>query len=212
MCALVGSYDLVKFKELIALNSSRGSHSWSATIFTRYGDIRLQVKNMGEFNLSFLINAMPGDYVFGHIQAPTTEARGMEAVHPAISPTSMLWHNGILLPSTIAQLQVETGLTNEQWDTKLLAAKIDKDGWDGLLDLKGSFSCARYTPDNGLHFFRNDISPLYYDAEGNISSTEFEGSVETAPGRVYTMSFQYGHLLTTETTFKNKESPFFFFD
>lgn len=210
MCALVGSFDLLKFRELVELNSSRGSHSWSCTIFNKYGDIRVLNKGMGQFDFRTLLDAKAGDYVFGHVQAPTTEARDITSVHPAFAGDSYLWHNGILLASTIAQLQVETELLDEKWDTKLLAAKIEKDQWEGLLEVQGSFSCARFNNAEGLHFFRNEISPLFYDMSGNISSTKFENSVPTDPGRVYMMSFKYEHLLKTDQTFKNNENPFFF--
>lgn len=212
MCALIGSYDIVRFKQLVALNSYRGCHSWSGVMFDQYGELRIEDKGFGEFDDRFLLNAQPGWYVFGHIQAPTTEARTFDSIHPAEGKDSLLWHNGILLGPTIVELQAMLNLPKVKWDTELLANLIDSQGFDGLKTLNGSFSCARYTKQAGLHFFRNDISPLFYNTDGDISSTQFEGSVSTQPGVVYDFNFKFKHLVETLTSFHNNEQPFFFIE
>jgi len=66
------------------------------------GILTVLVQKMGTVNLDPVMIA-PNNYAIVHVQAPTTEARTLDSVHPAIIidrykswPQKALWHNGII--------------------------------------------------------------------------------------------------------------------
>ena len=72
----------------------------------------------------------------------------------------------------------------------------------------GTFSCARYDKQD-LYLFRNEISPLFYDEDLNISSTKFENSKDTEAGVMYFMNLQRSELEPMKR-FETKENPYYF--
>ena len=184
MCAIFGSRDKEKFLELAELNQYRGNFAHSTTVFQtgalkHYRDaetVRHVTTNRGydEFVDSV---TMAGDdvltitYYLGHVQAPTTDSID---THPSNINGDLLWHNGIIKDYQVQEWKQELG--NRDWDTELLHRHLVLGG--DLDNVDGTFSCARYTKDN-IFLFRNEISPLFYDDDMNISSTKFDDSLET---------------------------------
>ena len=220
MCAIFGSFDKEKFEELAELNQYRGDFSWSITqfvtgAFKHYRDgeavfsSRMR-KSLGTFPKHFqgqhydfkdYDSTLYKTYWLGHVQAPTTESIEM---HPSCIRNDMLWHNGIIKDYQVKEWQEGYGSLN--WDTELLHRHILLGG--DLDDVDGTFSCARYDGEQ-VTLFRNEISPLFYDEDLNISSVEFENSEETEAGVNYGMDF-HSKVLEPLNRFETKENPYYF--
>ena len=97
-------------------------------------------------------------------------------------------------------------LGNVEWDTELLHRHLVLG--NDLDNVDGTFSCVRYTKDN-LYLFRNEISPLFYDEDMNISSTKFDNSLETESGVMYQMNL-VNNSLELINRFETKENPYYF--
>lgn len=223
MCAIVGSFDRNKLIELIELNSYRGSHSYSFSTLNTYNQLTVRKQGLGSINYDDII-VHSGYYGIVHIQAPTTDAKSLDTVHPAISknestfrkdkytlekkPYSCLWHNGIIKDDCIKKLQQKQS-TDEVWDTKLLLNEVDN-SFSNLNSIDGTFSCCYYK-DGRLYLFRNDISPMFIDEQLNISSTKFEGSVATEPNKVWLVDTYY-KVLHNVFEFETVENPYFFLE
>lgn len=209
MCAIFGSFSYEKFLELADLNSYRGQHSFSISYFNPdNGSLDQAIKWRGNFNPD-LEKPKKGVYYIGHIQAPTTDNKTSEAIHPSICTAdksiSYLWHNGILKEDCIESLQ-DHYQTNEKWDTHLLHKWLCEG--NSLSDIDGTFSCLRYSH-HILYLFRNEISPMFVDSQLNISSTKFEGATKTPANKVLKFDFSNNELVEIDT-FKTKENPYYF--
>lgn len=205
MCAILGSFSKDVLQNLIKTNSYRGNHSYSLTrINVITGDLQIIEKSLGKPNLDN-VSFEEGYYYLGHVQAPTTEERTLESVHPSEYEGEYLWHNGIIKDSTVKKLQ-EILEDNTTWDTRLLHKFLKKGG--KLEDIEGSFSCARYKK-HGIFLFRNQIAPLFYDKDLNISSTRFENCKAT-PSNTYLWMDFVNRKLATIFTFENKHNPYYF--
>lgn len=205
MCAIVGSKNFGKFKELLELNSYRGSHSYSVAEYSiSTGRLELKKRGLGEINFDKI--QFGGGYYIGHIQAPTTASKNKSNIHPSKLYRDYLWHNGILKHDSIQLMKEQLNLLQENWDTKLLHfwLRQDKD----LSEIDGTFSCLRYL-NYGLYLFRNEISPMYIDRDMSISSTKFENSLET-PANAYLYLDLIGDRLDTLYEFETKENPYYF--
>ena len=66
----------------------------------------------------------------------------------------------------------------------------------------------RYNKEH-IYIFRNEISPLFFDNNLNISSTEFENSEETEAGVMYKMNLHDKELEVIQR-FETKENPYYF--
>jgi hypothetical protein len=217
MCAIFGSSSKEKFLELIEVNQYRGSESWSVTQFQigalkHYRDAETfklvnEFKGLGEFFLDVMDEFEEQDlllnnfYYLGHVQAPTTSGG---SIHPSRYDNDLLWHNGIIKDYQVKEWQEEYG--NKDWDTELLHRHIILGG--KLDDVDGTFSCARYDKEH-IYLFRNEISPLFYDKDLNISSTEFENTEETEAGVMYKMNL-HDRDLEVMYRFETKENPYYF--
>ena len=225
MCAIFGSSDKDKFLELAKLNEYRGSTAWSCTIFTAckfkhyYEGINLvssETVEKNHFSMDMLIDLSAtineyesvtkndsGEvtYYLGHTQTPTTQS--LEH-HPSVYGEDYLWHNGIIKESQREIWKKQYG--EVEWDTDLLHRHLILNG--SLSDVDGTFSCVRYR-NKQLKVFRNEISPLFFDKELNISSVEFEDSKETESGFVYELDIQ-SKTLEKQNHFKTKENPYYF--
>ena len=214
MCAIVGSFDTEKLKELVELNSYRGQHSHSISYYNCREKTLTITKKLGSLELAD-INIPEGHYGICHIQAPTTDATDINSIHPASglfeNKPTCLWHNGILKNTTVKALQKYYG-TDEEWDTTLLLHRLNSAGIPENID--GTFSCLWFKPlgqgRGDLYLFRNEISPMFIDDNFNISSTKFEGSHSTDPNVILWMYMDL-KLLIKKETFKTVESPYFFF-
>ena len=213
MCAIVGSFDKEKLKELIKLNTYRGNHSYSLCEYNpQTREITILEKGLGDFNYSKVSELEDGMYYIAHTQAPTTDAKSTQSIHPSQYDFAYLWHNGIIKDYFVKEMQNKL-VTNEAWDTELLNRWVY---FNHLLDeVDGTFSCLRYS--NGLTLFRNEISPMFIDDNFNISSTKFESSRPTPAGEILYMNLEkskkFGDTveqLVSIGSFKTKENPYFF--
>jgi len=207
MCAIFGSYSRDVFYELMELNSYRGFHSYSISVYDPIKrDIKIVKKGLGHFDASNVEDYM-GVYWIGHIQAPTTEAKSLDTVHPSAWPShnTYMWHNGILKEDCIKMMQTALD-TKVVWDTKLLHHwLLDR---RSLSDVDGTFSCLMYEQGDIL-LFRNEISPMFIDDQLNISSTKFTDSVRTPANSVLKLDFINNVPVEVET-FSTKENPYYF--
>ena len=213
MCAIFGSKNKDKFLELAELNQYRGSYAHSTTVFQtgkfqHYPDaervIHITTNTAeGEFKDSITMaeDEYKTTYYLGHVQAPTTDS---VKTHPSNIDGDLLWHNGIIKDYQVQEWKEQLG--NVEWDTELLHRHLVLGG--KLDNVDGTFSCARYTKDN-IFLFRNEISPLFYDDDMNISSTKFDDSLETESGVMYLMDLVRNNL-EPMSRFETKENPYYF--
>lgn len=218
MCAIVGSNYVEVLKELVELNLYRGSHSYSVSLFNKTtGILSIMEKKLGKPNLdNFTIPV--NSYAIVHIQAPTTDGKTREFIHPATLvskfeswPDQALWHNGIIKDSIVRENVTKF---NTSWDTmQILKSLIDTDNnWMVLNKLDGSFSCLYYDrADLSMYIFRNEISPMYIDDNFSLSSTKFEGSKETEPNKAFKLNFS-NNSLKEVGRFTTAENPYFFLE
>jgi hypothetical protein len=203
MCGIFCSFYRDKLIELSKLNSYRGSHSFS---FTRVGSE--PIRRFGDFDISL---ASEEGYKICHVQAPTTESRDVTSIHPAEFDGRRLWHNGIVKDFDIKRLQKKHGV-DDPWDTRLILRELIADNWlDNLSEINGSFACI-FQEDDMFFVFRNEISPLFYDSDLNISSVRFEGAIPLPANQVFVLDFEEKALIDMEFKFKTKENPYYFGD
>lgn len=206
MCAIFGSKDFNKFKELADLNSYRGQHSYSISVYDiKTGDITPVKKELGSFTTEGLNPDLQDVYWIGHIQAPTTQSKDLDSVHPSVVNSSFLWHNGIIKEDYIKRMQESLNMACN-WDTKLLHYWVIKE--NDLSEVDGTFSCLRYY-DGKLYLFRNEISPMFIDDQLNISSTKFSDSNKTRPNAMLRIEFNLDNVALL-STFNTRENPYYF--
>lgn len=216
MCAITGSFDTEKLRELVVLNSYRGQHSHSISYYNIETKLLTVTKNLGSIDLES-INIPEGHYGICHTQAPTTEAKDADSIHPAVAFDGQafhaLWHNGIVKDSAVQKLKDELLTPQSTWDTELILRKVITKGTPDLID--GTFSClwykGSYYGKGELVLFRNDISPMFIDSDMNISSTKFHGSVSTKANTILQMDLE-NNTLKEIGWFKTVENPYFFWD
>lgn len=219
MCSILGSFTKEDLVKLVKLNEYRGQHSHSVSFYSVAEQKLVSVhKGMGPLPID-QITIPPGYYCICHMQAPTTEAKSIDSVHPAEWDGHYLWHNGIVKPHSIASMQESLSVYSEamfdcysKWDTKLLVQMIYRNGMKTLSDVDGTFACLYVEPWFGLdklYLFRNEISPLFVDDKYNVSSTKFDGSRSLEPNVVW--QFEPGVAITDSGHhFKTAENPYYF--
>ena len=200
MCAITGSFNKEKLKELYSLNAYRGELSYSLSSFAVQDtkvklNILMQDKDKMPSNLIDDITGKDNVYFVAHSQAPTTNS---DNIHPAVYGDTMLWHNGIIKQKSIP---------DETWDTLWLLEQITYYGWSTLSRIDGTFACLMYNSGE-MFVFRNEISPLFYDSDLNFSSTKFEGSVSLEPNKVFRIDFG-NKQLSTVAFFQTHENPYY---
>ena len=202
MCSIIGSSNREYFKKLYNLNAYRGALSHSLCALNVNGHIEQLAKDYGELTEDNIESFNSSFYFLGHSQAPTTESKN---VHPAVNGGQLLWHNGI----------IKQGTFEGEWDTQWMLDNIIEKGFGFLSDVDGSFACVYHNTQN-LFIFRNEISPLFVDAEFNISSTKFNNSTPVPPNKVYQVTFVTTDRdtptvrLNVVAEFKTKENPYYF--
>jgi len=209
MCSIIGSFSKEKIVDLVKLNLYRGQHSYSYSYYNPE-DNNIQVtRGLGEIPLDN-INIPEGCYCIAHMQAPTTENKDINSVHPAQLGSSFLWHNGIIKSKWIEKRKEHIEVSeypnrNNSWDTFLILRQYLEDGH--LNNIDGTFSCVYYSPMEGLQLFRNEISPLFIDKDHNISSTKFDFSSPLNPNIIW--NFTPGESIIEDGTFNTVENPYF---
>lgn len=200
MCAITGSHNKIKLKELYMLNAYRGELSYSVSTFRPVGNrVQLQILFTGEGKCpQGLVDDLPlsqGDFIVAHSQAPTTNSKN---IHPAVYGEAMLWHNGIIK---------QKNMSEGTWDTAWLLENIIDYGWSTLSRVDGTFACIMYHGGK-LFAFRNEISPLFYDDHLNFSSTKFEGCKSLEPNKVFELHLPSASL-STVAYFSTLENPYY---
>lgn len=206
MCSIMGSFDRERLIELCRLNEYRGQYAHSISYYEPVNGQIDVTRKTGEINYDD-IKIPQGHYCIVHMQAPTGDYLG--SIHPAYVNGNLLWHNGIIKQSYIAKMQSEIDPHSDfiiNWDTYLLLLKI-KDNFKGLHDIDGSFSCLMYK-EKELFLFRNIISPMFYNANLDISSTRFERSYSTDHDVVFQMDFLNKTLVGVDH-FATKNNPYY---
>ena len=204
MCSIIGSKSKETLVQLAQLNEYRGTHSHSLFVFDENFDIVYNHRGFGPLIVSD--HSVSGYYYIGHQQAPTTEAKDLQAIHPAVEDGALLWHNGIIKADDVARLQ-RLYETDEKWDTQLLLRDYLDTG--NLSQIDGTFACVLYS-DYQLRIFRNEISPMFYNEQGDISSTKFEGSMSVPANKVLTFDPSYVNMFNVVAEFTTKENPYYF--
>lgn len=219
MCSIIGSFDLEKFLELVKLNQSRGTFSFSfATLFINNGEILSVdlIKQFGEFQENVLATQNSPTpftkYYIGHVQAPTGGLlKEPGRIHPSVlqknRQNSYLWHNGILKENCITTLQTRNN-RKSQWDTKLLHLEIWNHGLKSLSNIDGSFGCVLISL-NRMYIFTSDIITLFIDNEFNLSSIPFTNSRRIDPNFIHMMDFNEQKLIASRK-FQSLSSPYYF--
>ena len=210
MCSIIGSFSSETFKELLELNKSRGSFSYSLTVLNPFTNNAVTTKGFGDFDLSLLDDITPNSYLLGHCQAPTNGLHKLvERIHPYVNADGIkLLHNGIIKSKNMKILNEKMG-TNYEWDTQALAEYIIPDLIPRLSDIEGSFACVLVEPHTFVKVFRNAIAPLFTDGKGNLSSTKFEPSVSIKENTFYVLSFATKSFMPVGE-FINTHNPYYF--
>ena len=216
MCSIVGSYDKEKFKELVELNSYRGSFSNSITVFSP-NKPNITIKNFGKMDFELLDQFIGPSYFLGHSQSPTNGlVLEFNRIHPCriieCGTNFSLLHNGIIKPHYVDLLnsRYDTAFT---WDTEALCHHIveslSRHGWECLDEVDGSFACAAFGSWQEVHIFRNSAAPLFLDKDSlDISSTKFPKGELIPVNKVLAFDLFSHH--KWESTFNNKHNPFYF--
>ena len=211
MCSIIGSFDKEKLIDLCELNAYRGQHSHSISYMDNTFGIYLMKKSFGPIDYE-AIDPHDGEYCIIHMQAPTTDSKELNNIHPASNNpycrNSMLWHNGIIKEKEVERLR-EKYQMKSTWDTYILLHHLIAGG--SLDDIDGTFSCLWYNDMRELRLFRNEISPMFIDSHSTISSTKFENSVATEPNTMFDFN-PFKNKLTPLYSFQTKENPYYFGD
>lgn len=204
MCAIVGSFDIDEFYDLVKRNSYRGSHSYSIAAFDIYTEqVEIIDKGFGEMPVKDIHNT--NKYLIGHVQAPTTDSKNESSIHPAVDRGDLLWHNGIIKAHQVKEWQT-VWKKQWEWDTKWLLHNLNTgDIQKTLSEADGSFACLWYHQYSGLSLFRNENSPMFVKGH-TISSTRFAGSESLESGVVF--DFKLGGWIKSDKKFKTAEEFF----
>lgn len=210
MCSIIGSFDRQTLIDLCELNAYRGQHSHSISYMDDTG-IYFTQKKFGPIDYE-KIDPYDNDYCIIHMQAPTTDSKTIDNIHPATdnpySIDSLLWHNGIIKEKEVERLREKYDMKST-WDTYILLHHLIAGG--SLNDIDGTFSCLWYNDARELRLFRNEISPMFIDSNSNISSTKFINSVPTDPNVMFEFN-PFKNKLTPLYSFQTKENPYYFGD
>ncbi len=201
MCAIVGSFNKEKLKELYTLNNYRGELSYSFSLFDENYKLATILKDSGKMPDNLIDKyGIDNKFMLTHSQAPTTDST-TDNIHPASIKNHLMWHNGIIKQKTLPE---------NVWDTHWLLSRIINEGWDILSTIDGTFACVLYDGTK-LYVFRNEISPLFYDEQFNFSSTKFDGSISVPPNVVFELN-PYEKSMIEIVEFDTFDNPYFFMD
>lgn len=201
MCSIIGSFKKDTLIDLCKMNEYRGQHSHSISYYDIVtGQITVQRKS-GAVSYDDIVQKSLV-YMIVHMQAPTGERTN---IHPAQYDGKYLWHNGILKQSYIESLRRDLDEVCN-WDTFLMLKALVKNR-DTINEFDGSLSCLLYDNEK-LYLFRNEISPMFYDANLNISSVKFDNSSATPPNQIHHVDFNFSCLFAVKN-FMTRFNPYF---
>lgn len=204
MCSIIGSFNKSTVLDLCELNSYRGQHSHSISYFdTTINKFTSIQRKLGQISYD-AIDIPDNHYCVIHMQAPTTDSKSSNNIHPAEIDSNLLWHNGIIKEKEIQQLNALYDI-NITWDTYILLHHMVH---DGIPEIDGSFSCLYYD-DYRMYLFRNEISPMFIDDKMNISSTKFPDSYPTPPNQMLLFE-PHLNILQNVFRFSTIENPYYF--
>jgi hypothetical protein len=216
MCSIIGSYRKEKFKELVEINKTRGTFSYSVTVIeVLNNNIAEIIKDFGEINYDIIECYEDYEFYFlAHQQAPTNSlVKLKERIHPAIINNSYLYHNGIITNKGLDIIKNEISVNDidinlSGWDTYILLKFIEQssDTTFNLSKIIGGFACV-LLKDKEFLLFRNSSSIIYFDYHLNISSTKFNDSVEAVPGHIYKFDLS-NRTIKLFSTFNDLDSNF----
>jgi len=196
MCAIFGSADVIKFRELYNLNSHRGvsAHGLVLLYSKKYDDSSYIVKGEGIYSRfdSLIQNKRMYKYFTGHTQAPTSSAQVFNETtsHPFFCGEWVVSHNGVItnfkeLTKTvladkisIVDSSIIPALLHTETSDITIGAKIIK----VLSKIKGTHSTTIYNTFLDRLYIARCGSTLYIDDKGNYSSTKFDGSESVKDG------------------------------
>ena len=216
MCAIFGSTNSEKFTKLYELNKPRGISASSAIVITGGNWMQL-IKSDGAFDENRL---KPGSYYLGHCQAPTTlkQEFNYDTSHPFTWKRFLVAHNGIItnaeeLAEEYKLQYYNTVRVDSSVIPGLIGTFFHKESSRPLQDiikqtaelLKGTFACYIFDDRSSRIFLIRSGSTLFYDKDGNFSSTKFDHAIPFEEGRV-------GELVNGKVVYHNTficNSPFF---
>ena len=207
MCAIFGSKDKETFIKLYNLNKQRGISAHHVRV--------LDYKNreVGSWTMEGQMNdaRLPdGKYYIGHCQAPTTENQkyDKDTTHPFRYQSYEVCHNGII--TNVKQLVKSYKLENfkkYKVDSSIIPELCYEIGPRAACELlEGTFSLLIYNTKTYELFLARSGSTLFYNDQGDFSSTEFDGSKEFPEGKLASVSVDG---IETEYTHFETHSPFF---
>lgn len=212
MCGIILTNDYKQLQAMYEANAERGKHSYSFCALDKNGRVIRLHRELGLMTplmLSEHINMTYKDakVFIMHNQAPTTEARGIDSVHPYEDPYrhSLLWHNGIIKPDFVSKLD-----SKAVWDTQILSDVLNEVYYPRTLsDVDGSFAFVFYNRnERKVMFGRNEICPLYWDfnvGKYYLSSTPVNSHYEEVQSnRIFYLDINTGirAVVNEFTTFK----------
>lgn len=221
MCGISASFNIETLEKLMWLNNQRGNFSFSLTVLEILNSgghvIQGVFKGFDDFRshiLEYYSNLQDRKfYYIAHSQAPTSASgtnKDYGKIHPATFKGVLLYHNGILKPSTVQDLQKKY-LDNplNSWDTQLLLYEIINHGIGSLKKIDGSFACVLINQYD-VEIFRNQSSILYYDSELNISSIPIENMKELEINKLFQLDFENKMIIDMNFNFQNIDNRYVF--
>ena len=188
------------FNHLLHANAYRGNQYHSITTFYDDDSFIIQKERGPASEISDTNDVKRVIYWLGHTQAPTGSIFN---IHPAEYENQCLWHNGLIKNHEATE-----------WDTLSILKSIVDNGFSSLSDFDGSFACVllNKATKGSLIVFRNELSPLFYDHEMNLSSTKVNDNFNPVePNRVFELDIHQKALIPTDHRFVTKDNPYFFF-
>lgn len=146
-----------------------------------------------------------------HLQAPTDPENGAQPsiIEDGAGGRTFLWHNGMLLSSSIRKLREEDGATEHLSDTQLLHRRFVRIGAFDMTGLSGSAALvfSGETEDEPLRFFFNELVPMYSFADGRVVTSAHDAAISETdptwkplrPGVVHRISRARGVYETNDT-------------
>lgn len=224
MCGIFGTYNLNEFRDLMELNSERGSTSIGIMRMTKKPSIQhfvekyeLETFDMGKWGegaaqLERQFHQIGQVYYLGHIQAPTEgQDFTKEESHP-FNTRNLIWaHNGIIqnhLKLRNAFLIPAKPFT----DSFAIGCLIDNVALDFtvLEELDGTFACWLYDTRSGEIYLFRATNSVYFtgkDKKGFSSISPNVGDPEEVPqGRVFKLT---GDGFVEHMRFNIQSQPFY---
>ena len=220
MCAIFGSVDAIKFKELYDLNTHRGSSAHGLVLLYSNNNVDEAcniIKGKGIYNSfdDLIENKELYKYFTGHTQAPTSSAQefNKSTSHPFFCGEWIVSHNGVITNFKELTKLVSADKINVV-DSSIIPALLDAEDSNttteakivkALSKIKGTHSTTIYNTTLDKLYIARCGSTLFIDDNGNYSSTEFKGSESVKDGTL--LEYRDSKFKLVESFTNN--SPFF---